>query len=156
MTIISALTRKGVIGKENAMPWHISEEARHFKRLTVGGTLIMGRKTFESLGARPLPKRHHIIVSRSMPETEGIDVCRTLEEALERADTYEGEIFCAGGAEIYRQCRPNPSRLYLSYIKQDFPGDTYFPEFDLTDWRVVKEEDHEAYVFTEYERKDHN
>ena len=153
MTIIAALTRKGVIGRDNDMPWHISEESKQFKKLTLGGTLIMGRKTFESIDSRPLPRRKHIIVSRSMPDSAGIDVCRTLDEAGDKAREYGREIFCAGGAEIYRQFLPQAKRLYMSYVKQDFSGDTYFPHFDLNEWRVVKEEDQEAFVFVEYERK---
>jgi dihydrofolate reductase len=153
VTIISALTRKGVIGKDNAMPWHISEESKLFKKLTLGGTLIMGRKTFESFGSRPLPRRKHIIVSRSMPETEGVDICRTLKDAVDKAGAYEKDVFCIGGSEIYRQMLPKTNRLYLSYVKEDYPGDIYFPEFDLEEWQVVREEDHKEFTFVEYERK---
>jgi dihydrofolate reductase len=153
VTIISALTREGVIGKDNAMPWHISEDSKLFKKLTLGGTLIMGRKTFESIGSQPLPRRKHIIVSRSMPETEGIEICRTLEDAVNKAGAYEKDVFCIGGSEIYRQMLPIANRLFLSYVKEEYPGDTYFPEFDLGEWQVVREEDHEEFTFVEYERK---
>jgi dihydrofolate reductase len=153
MTIIAAMTRDRVIGKDNAMPWHIPEEFKHFKKITTGHTLIMGRKTFESLGG-PLPRRNTIVVSRSFSEeTEGIDVCRTLSEAVEKAKSYGKKIFIAGGAAIYRQALPLADKLYLSYIKKDYDGDTYFPEFEESEWEVTEEEDHPEFVFVVYERK---
>lgn len=151
--LIAALTRHRVIGKGNRMPWHISEEFKHFRKLTTGHTLIWGRKTFESVGR--LPKRNIVVVSRSLPaDTEGVDVSRTLEEAIEKARSYGKDIFIAGGAEIYRQALPLADRLYLSYIKKDCEGDVYFPEFDLREWEVVREEDHPEFVFVEYRRSE--
>jgi dihydrofolate reductase len=149
--LIAALTRARVIGKGNRMPWHISEEFKHFRRLTTGHTLIWGRKTFESAGR--LPKRHIIVVSRSLAgDTEGVDVCRTLDEAIQKARSYGKDIFVAGGAEVYRQALPLADRLYLSYVKRDYDGDAYFPEFDPREWEVVREEDHPEFVFVEYRR----
>lgn len=151
MILIAAMTRDRVIGKDNRMPWHIPEESRHFRKLTTGHTLIWGRKTFESVGR--LPKRNILVVSRSLAgETEGVDVCRTLDEAIRKARSYGKEIFIAGGAEIYRQALPLADKLYLSYIKKDYDGDTCFPEFDEREWEVVREEDHPDFVFVEYRR----
>ncbi|OGG45644.1 MAG: hypothetical protein A3F84_28900 [Candidatus Handelsmanbacteria bacterium RIFCSPLOWO2_12_FULL_64_10] len=149
--LIAALTRDRVIGKDNRMPWHISEESKHFRRLTTGHTLIWGRKTFESAGR--LPKRNIVVVSRTLAgDTEGVDVCRTLEEAIEKARAYGKDIFIAGGAETYRQALPLADRLYLSYVKKDYDGDAYFPEFDESEWEVAREEDHSEFVFVEYRR----
>ena len=151
MTLIAAMTRGRVIGKGNAMPWRIPEEFKHFRKLTTGHTLIWGRKTFESVGR--LPKRNIVVVSRSLPEgTEGVDVCRTLDEAIRKAQSYGKEVFIAGGAEVYRQALPLADRLYLSYVKKDYEGDAYFPEFDAREWEVVREEDHPEFVFVVYER----
>jgi len=149
--LIAALTRARVIGKDNRMPWRISEELKHFRRLTTGHPLIWGRKTFESTGR--LPKRRIVVVSRSLPpETEGVDVCRTLDEAVEKARSYGKEIFIAGGAEIYRQALPLADRLYLSYVKKDYDGDAYFPEFDESEWEIIKQEDHPDFTFVAYRR----
>ncbi len=153
MIIIAALTENRVIGNNNAMPWHVSEESRQFQRLTTGNTLIMGRKTFESLDSRPLPKRKNIVVSRTLPDTEGIDVCKTLEHAVEKARSYDKKIFIMGGSDIYRQALPLADKMYLSYIKKDYAGDAYFPEFDESEWETTKEEDHPEFVFVIYKRK---
>ena len=154
MILIAALTKNRVIGKNNAMPWHISAESRHFRKTTIGHTLVMGRKTFESIGGgTPLPGRKTIVISRSMPPEETIDVCRTLEEALEKARSYGKKTFIAGGAEIYTQSLPLANALYLSYIKEDHEGDIYFPEFDESDWEITQKEDHPEFTFVVYQRK---
>lgn len=149
--LIAAMTRDRVIGKGNRMPWRIPEEFKHFRKLTTGHTLIWGRKTFESAGR--LPKRNIVIVSRSLPaETEGVDVCRTLDEAIQKARSYGKDIFIAGGAEIYRQALPLADKLYLSYVKKDYDGDAYFPEFDESEWEIIKQEDHPDFTFVAYRR----
>ena len=153
MILIAALTRSRVIGRQGEMPWHIAEELKHFKQLTAGHTLIMGRKTFESLGNRPLPERNTVVVSRTLAETNHVDVCRTLHGALEQAKTYGTEIFIAGGAEIYRQALPLADALYLSWIKEDHDGDAHFPEFDLDQWDTVEESDFPAFTFIVYRRR---
>ena len=135
------------------MPWHLSEELAHFKQLTTGHTLIMGRKTFESLGSRPLPRRNTLVVSRTLPDSTNVDVCRSLTEALDRAQIYSTKVFVAGGAEIYRQALPLADALYLSWIKEDHDGDTHFPEFDLDQWDTVEEFDFPAFTFIVYTRR---
>jgi len=154
MTVIAAMAGNRVIGKDNAIPWRVSEDLLHFKRTTTGGVLIMGRKTFESIGCRPLPNRPHVIVSRSLPETAGVDVCRTFEAALEKAGSYRKPVFSAGGAEIYRQSIPHADRMYLSRIRGDYCGDTYFPEFDEREWRLTKEEERAEFTLCVYERRE--
>ena len=153
MTIIAALTKDRVIGRDNAIPWHISGDLKLFKRVTMGHTLVMGRKTFESIGGRPLPGRKNIVVSRTLPETGGIDVCRTFEGALDLAESFGGETFIAGGAALYRQALPLADVLMLSHIKRNYAGDIHFPEFDGGEWDVESEEDHPEFVFVIYKRK---
>lgn len=154
MTVIAAMADNRVIGRDNAMPWRISEDLVHFKKITTGGVLIMGRKTFESIGCRPLPNRPHVIVSRSLHETDGVDVCRTFKAALEKAGSYGKPVFSAGGAEIYRQSIPLANRMYLSRIRGDYDGDTFFPEFDESEWRLTREEERAEFTLCVYERRE--
>ena len=153
MTVIAAMAGNRVIGKDNTMPWRVSEDLLHFKKITTGGVLIMGRKTFESIGCRPLPNRLHVIVSRTFPETPGVDVCRTFEAALEKARSYGKPVFSAGGAEIYRQSIPLANRMVLSRIRGDYDGDTCFPEFDESEWRLTREEERAEFTLLVYERR---
>lgn len=153
MTIIAGMSKDRVIGKNNKIPWYVSEDFKHFKKTTMGNTIVMGRKTFESVGSKPLPGRPHVIVSRSMPETEGVDVCRSLDEAIAKAESYGNEVFICGGSEIYREALPYTDRMMLSYIEGDYDGDAYFPEFDEEDWIVAKKDVHEKFTVVYYERK---
>jgi len=138
ITIIAALTKDRVIGKDNNLPWHISEDLQNFKKLTSGNTVVMGRKTYESIG-KPLPNRKNIVVSRSVSSIEGVDVCSSLEDAIEKAKSYGKEIFIIGGASIYEMAIPLADKMYLSYVKVNYKGDTYFPKFDKDVWDVVSE-----------------
>lgn len=153
MTLIAAMTKDRVIGANNRMLWHIPEDFRHFKRTTLGHAIVMGRKTFESIGGKPLPRRKNIVVSRSMPRTEGVDVCRTLEEALASAAACGKEIFICGGEDIYRQTLPLADRMILSIVDRECDGDAHFPEFDETGWIVTKKDVHPEFVVLYYERK---
>lgn len=154
MTLIAALTARRVIGKDGRMPWHISEESTLFRRLTTGNVVVMGRKTFEALGGKPLPKRVNVVVSRTLSvETDGVIVCRSLDEGLERAGAFGREVFVMGGAEIYRQTLPLAGRMCLSLIRHEYDGDEFFPAFDENDWAVTRAEDHAEFVFKVYERK---
>jgi dihydrofolate reductase len=125
---------------------------RLFRRLTTGHAVLMGRRTFESIG-RPLPDRVNIVVSRTLPETAGIRVCRSLEEGIRESGTTGRELFIIGGAQIYRQTLPLARRLCISRIKREYDGDQFFPEFDEREWIPGGAEDHADFVFTVYERK---
>jgi dihydrofolate reductase len=139
---IAAMASNRVIGDGNRLPWRLPEDLARFKRLTMGGTLILGRKTYESIG-RPLPGRKTVVVSRQPGYApEEVTVARSIAEALERAG--EGNVWIAGGAEIYRQALDKAERLYLTRIEAEFPGDAFFPEIDLDAWRRVEEERREA------------
>lgn len=158
--LIAALARNRVIGRDNRLPWRLPADLRRFKELTMGHTLLVGRKTFESIG-RPLPGRKMLVVSRREGYApEGVRVARSVQEALDLArEGGETELFVGGGAEIYRQTLPVADRLHLTRIEEDVPGDAYFPELDETEWRLVDREDHGpseevpfAWSFQIYER----
>lgn len=139
--LIVAVADGGVIGRDNALPWRLPADLRRFKRLTLGHHLILGRKTFESIG-RPLPGRTTVVVTRQRSYApQGVRVARSVEEALEIARRAgEEEVFVAGGAEIYRQALPAADRVYLTRVHGRFEGDTFFPELDDDAWLVVSEE----------------
>lgn len=131
LNLIAALARNRVIGRGNAMPWHLPEDLKRFKALTLGHPVIMGRKTFESIG-RPLPGRDNIVVSRAGFTAAGIRPARSLEEAIDVAGGRPA--FVIGGGEIYRLALPHATRLHLTEIDAEPEGDAWFPEFDRTEW----------------------
>lgn len=153
ITIIAALDENRVVGNKNKMPWHISEDFKHFKSTTLNHPIIMGRKTFESIGSKPLPKRPHVIVSRTLPETQNIDVTRSLEDAIQQAQTYNENIFICGGVEIYKQALPLSDHMILSHVEGSHEGDAYFPEFDETEWHITKKDVRDGFTIVYYERK---
>lgn len=127
-----------VIGKDNALPWHIPEDLAYFKKHTVGKGMVMGRNTYESIG-RPLPKRRNIIVTRNKAyRAEGADVVHTLEDAIRLAKEVHEEVMVIGGEQIFRTVLPTADRLYITLIHKNFDGDTYFPQYG-EDWKLVSE-----------------
>lgn len=156
ISIIAAMARNRVIGVENRLPWHLPEDLRHFKALTMGHHIVMGRKTYESIG-RSLPGRITVIVSRDPAyRVEGCLTAHSPEEAI-RVSGDDEEVFFVGGAELYAQALPLADRLYLTEIQADFAGDARFPDFDRTDWVERQRERREsmdrlAYHFVVYER----
>ena len=156
INIIAAMTEERVIGKDNKLPWHLPEDLANFKRLTEGNTVIMGRKTYESIPKRfrPLINRNNLVISKTLPLETGIDVCPSLEEALDLAHNYSKEIFIAGGASIYQQVLPLTDRMYISQIKKNYLGDSYFPEFDQQKWKVTAEQDFTEFKLIIYEKKE--
>jgi dihydrofolate reductase len=142
ISIIVAVADGGVIGAGGKMPWHISEDLRMFKRVTTGHPVVMGRRTFESLG-RPLPGRVNVVVTRNPEWTaEGVTTAGSLNDAVKMFPPEE-EVFIIGGGEVYRQALPLAGRLYLTRIHAPFDGDTYFPEWNPADWTLVGSEYHE-------------
>jgi dihydrofolate reductase len=158
LTLIAALARNRAIGRDNAMPWRLPEDLRRFKRLTLGHAVIMGRKTFESIGS-PLPGRDNIVITRSRDwSPPGCAVAHSLDAALASAES-RSEAFVIGGAQIYALAMPLAQRLYLTEIERDFDGDAFFPEYDRSAWREVSRErrveggaEGFGYAFVEYER----
>ncbi|WP_431225619.1 type 3 dihydrofolate reductase [Serratia sp. L9] len=142
ISLIAALAADRVIGMENAMPWHLPADLAWFKRNTLNKPVIMGRKTFESIG-RPLPGRHNIVLS-SQPGTEaGVSWVTSLEDALAVAGDAE-EIMVMGGGRIYNQFLPKANRLYLTHIDAEVEGDTYFPDYEPDEWETSFSEFHDA------------
>lgn len=137
------MDKNRVIGKGDALPWHISEDLKHFKKITMGKPIIMGRKTHESIG-RPLPGRENIILTRDNSyQAEGCTVLHSLEYIFEYCKDVD-EVMITGGAEIYKLALDKISSLYLTEVHTEVEGDTYFPEFDRSQWKEVSREDHKA------------
>ena len=161
LSILAAVARNGVIGRDNALPWHLPGDLKRFKALTLGHPVVMGRKTFESILAangKPLPGRENIVVTRARDyAAAGCRVVHSLEAALACADG--AEAFVIGGAEIYVLALPLAERLYLTEIDADFEGDARFPRYDRGDWvEVAREAGPSAaggvrYDFALYERR---
>ena len=149
VSIIVAVAQNGTIGDKNSLLWHIKEDMRFFRTTTSGHAVIMGRKTFESLGSKPLPKRQNIVITRQDVEFEGALTAHSLEEAIAMAAGDE-EVFIIGGAQIYAQALECADRLYLTLVERDYEGDTSFPEIDYRYWQLVAEERHERGEEFEY------
>lgn len=158
LSIIAAMSANRVIGMNNDLPWRMPADWKHFKSLTMGHHLIMGRKTFESID-QPLPGRTTVVVTRQTGYAkEGVLVARSIDQALQMA-AGDDEVFVAGGAQIYQQMLPRADRMYLTSIHEEFEGDTDFPEFEESDWQLISEENQEPdeknpypYSFLIYER----
>ena len=149
VSLVVAMARNRAIGRAGGLPWHISADLVRFKRITMGKAVIMGRKTFESIG-RPLPGRHNIVITRD-PDYQGagISVAPDLTAALAAGAAFnavsgEREIMVIGGGEIYRQALPLAERIYLSEVQAEPPGDAFFPELPEGVWHEVEREDHDG------------
>ena len=159
LSIIAAVARNGVIGKDNQLLWHLPEDMRHFRETTRGKPVIMGRKTWESLpdAFRPLPGRNNIVVSRNPAyQPARAMLASTLNDAILKAGDAE-EVFVIGGAELYRLALPIADRLYLTEIDQDFEGDVYFPDIEEGNWEEASREIRKSasgirYSFVRYRR----
>ncbi len=149
LALVAALTKEGVIGKDNKLPWRIPDEVKWFRALTIGHTVIMGRKTYDSIG-KPLSRRQNIVLSRSTKKIPGVDVCATLDDAILRA--HDPDIFVIGGAQIFNEALQKADVMFLSYVKGTYEGDAYFPQFDKDQWKVERKEDHSSYELVVYRR----
>ncbi|MGB0178096.1 MAG: dihydrofolate reductase [Owenweeksia sp.] len=135
LTLIVAMAQNRVIGNNNDLIWHLPRDMKHFRELTTGHHVIMGRKTFESMNGRPLPKRVNIVITRQKDyEAEGCIVVNSLQEALNQVQD-DDQPFIIGGAEIYKQALDIANTIELTLVYNDFEGDTYFPELDTENWK---------------------
>lgn len=143
LSIIAAMSENYVIGKENQLPWHLPADLKHFKNITWGKPILMGRKTYESIG-KPLPGRRNIIITRN-PEfqAEGCEITHSLEQALSLVKD-SAEVMVIGGAQLFAQALPQASRMYLTIIHHYFDGDCFFPHWDAKQWQEVEREDFAA------------
>lgn len=158
VSAIVAIGENNAIGKNNQLLWHLPADLKHFKNKTAGHTIIMGRKTFDSVG-KPLPNRRNIVVTRQNIEIPGCEVVKSIDEALELCKGEE-EVFIGGGAEIYKLAMDKTDRIYLTIVHKIFDADTFFPEIDFIQWIETEHEDHQpdeknnlAYSFITLERR---
>ena len=144
LTLIWAMAKNRVIGKDGGLPWHLPDDLRHFKETTRGHAVIIGRKTFESVG-KPLPGRTNIVVTRN-PEyrVDGAIVVHDFDAALAAVPAGEHEAFCVGGADLYRLALPRADRLVVTVVDAEPEGGVRFPELDLADWKLASEAEHGA------------
>ena len=134
ISIIVAIAQNLAIGKANELLWHIPEDLKRFKKLTTGHTMIMGKRTFESLPIRPLPNRRSIVITDIAGETiPGCEMAYSIDEAVSLCDP-DGENFIIGGGSVYRQFMPLADRLYLTLVHKDFDADTFYPEINFDEW----------------------
>lgn len=161
ISFLAAVAANGVIGRDNALPWHLSNDLKRLKTLTMGHHVIMGRKTFDEIGRKPLPGRPHVIISRSaIDPQENVVGVRSIDEAMASIPSSEDEVFILGGGEIFRQMMPRATRMYITQVHGEVSGDTYFPDFDdVNEWRLIDREAFEAdakndypYSFLTYDR----
>lgn len=165
ISLIVALSENHVIGRNNKLPWYLPNDLKYFKQVTIGLPIVMGRKTFESIG-KPLPGRTNIVVTRNTEwVADGVRIAHSLEEAFELAQSIaeidgRNELMIIGGDQIYKSALPLVDRMYLTEVHAHIEGDAYFPEFDRSDWQEIGREDFEAaepnpynYSFVVYDRK---
>nr|AIA15954.1 Dihydrofolate reductase [uncultured bacterium] len=140
VSLLLAASENNVIGKDNGLPWHLPDDLKYFKNLTWGLPILMGRKTFDSIG-KPLPGRKSIVITRDRDwRHEGVEVVHSIEEAIDKAKTLGAkEIFVIGGAEIFKSSLPVANRIYLTRIHHVFDGDVFFPEIDAERWSCTSE-----------------
>ncbi|ADN77565.1 dihydrofolate reductase [Ferrimonas balearica DSM 9799] len=137
IALIACMARNRVIGKDNQMPWHLPADLKHFKAVTLGKPVVMGRRTFESIG-RPLPGRHNIVITRQADYArEGVTVVASIEAAIAAAGAVE-ELMIIGGGELYAAMLPRADRLYITDVDLDVEGDTHFPDYQALGWDEVE------------------
>ncbi len=158
IALMVAMGKNHVIGKDNQLPWHLPADLAHFKAITMGKPIVMGRKTFESIG-KPLPGRRNVVISRQNNRTiPGCEVFQSIDEAL-RALSEHDEVMIIGGANIFEQTLSLANKLYVTVIEAEFDGDAFFPTWDEKQWKIISDVSHEpdaknsyAYRFLELER----
>lgn len=161
IAIIAAIAENKAIGKDNRLLWHLSEDLKRFKRLTTGHTVVMGKKTYYSLPVRPLPNRRNLVITDVPDEQiEGCVMAYSIDDAIAKMDE-DRENFIIGGGSVYRQFLPLADRLYITNVHHSFEADTFFPDIDMSQWRLAEEsevyapDDKNPYSFSYviYERK---
>ncbi len=165
IVLIAAFAQNRVVGINNTLPWHLPEDLKYFKRTTTGKAIIMGRKTYDSIG-RPLPNRTNIVISRNSElKIEGVKVVDSLQAAIDLAKEVNfingvEEVMVIGGASIYEEALPQADRLYITHVHAEVAGDAYFPEVDFSQWQEISRDDYAAsesnpydYSFVVYDNK---
>jgi dihydrofolate reductase len=152
VVMVAAVADNGVIGHDKGIPWHIPEDMLHFRETTRGNTVLMGRTTYDGIG-HPLPYRTNVVVTRDPDWTaDGVFVAHSVEEGLELAEGFEGDVMIGGGTQIYEAAMPYATHQVLTEVHQKPDGDTHYPEFDRSEWRETRREEHEGYAWVWLER----
>jgi dihydrofolate reductase len=150
ITVLAAVGANLVIGRAGGMPWHLPQDLAHFKATTMGHTMVMGRKTYDTIG-RALPGRRTVVITRQQGwHAPGVEVAHSLAEALALAGPTE--VFVVGGSEVYRQAMPFADQMMLTEVEQSPEGDIFFPAFDPLQWHEIARDQHEGFAFVTYER----
>ena len=150
------MAKNNVIGKDNDLPWNIPEDLKHFRKITEGGTVLMGRKTFESIMDRnnkPLPNRTNVVLIRNKDYKVpgGVLLFHDVDQALQNLDCEE--LFVMGGGSIYKLFMDRVDKIYMTHIEKEINGDVYFPKIDFTKWKRINKEQHKGFSFVDYVRK---
>jgi dihydrofolate reductase len=146
------MTVDRVIGANNDLPWTLPEDLQLFKALTLGNTVIMGHKTYATIG-KPLQDRHNIVLSKHAPRLADAQVCSSLIEALAAAGKQGKPVFIIGGAEVYKKALPIVTEMHISWIKEKHQGDVFFPDFELDEWKILQKKTYSDFTYTLYRRK---
>jgi dihydrofolate reductase len=160
ISIIVAIAQNNAIGKDNQLLWHIPQDLKRFKALTTGHTIVMGKRTFESLPVRPLPNRRSVVITDIKGEKiDGCEMAYSISEAIDLMEDGR-ENFVIGGGMVYKQFMPLAHKLYLTIVHKDFEADTFYPEIDFSEWNEIERQDFEAvenlgfdYSYITYERR---
>lgn len=151
-----AIAKNGIIGGDNDLPWYFPEDLKHFKALTLGKTVLMGRKTYDSIVKRlgkPLPERVNVVITRqeNFQALPGVMVFHDIDQALDALK--DTDVYIIGGAQIFASCLPRAEKMFITHIHNEYPGDVYFPKVDFeTDWTKQEEEPHDEYTYVTYIR----
>lgn len=153
IVMVAAVADNGVIGLRGEIPWHISEDLKHFRATTRGHTVVMGRTTYEGIG-HPLPYRTNVVVTRDRHwSAEGVFVAHSVEQAIERAQEFDGDVIIGGGTQVYEAAMPYATHQVLTEVHQSPEGDTHYPEFDRAEWVETRREEHVGFAWVWWERK---
>jgi len=152
VVMVAAVAENGVIGKAGDIPWHISEDLKHFRETTRGNTVVMGRTTYEGIG-HPLPYRTNVVVTRNPSwRAEGVFVAQSVEDAIEIARGFDGDIMIGGGTQVYSAAMPYATHQVLTEVHQSPDGDAYYPEFDSSAWVETRRETREGFAWVWWQR----
>lgn len=152
-SIIVAMSENKVIGKDNKIPWHYSEDLKYFKKITENKIVVMGSKTYDSIIGylnKPLPNRRNIVITSKMDKYENVETYQSIDAFIDKYKDHEGEIFIIGGRSIYEQFMTYIEKMYITYIDKDFDGDTYFPDYDENEFTLISEEKNNELRFCVY------
>jgi dihydrofolate reductase len=152
VVLVAAVADNGVIGNQGTIPWHLPEDLKHFRRVTTGNIVVMGRKTFESIG-KPLPNRTNVVVTRQPDWShEGVYAAGTVDDAMALAEVFDGDVMVVGGGQIYAEAMARADQQILTQVHQAPEGDTFYPPYDGREWAETKRESHDGYDVVWLER----